>query len=319
MSGERVRRLSHAVEVAAPAGVVYQLIADAERWPLYFPPNVHVERLDFDGVRERLRMWVLADGQVRSWTSQRIQDAARRQVTFRQDQVMEQAQSMGGTWTVTALGPERCRLSVEHEFTAAGDRPQDVAWLRAATTANARSDLRSLRFLAQHWGRLDELVLSFEESVRVKGGAELVYGFLYDVADWPQQVPHVRRVQLAEPQVGVQQVTLDLASADGTGAHTVTSVRVCFPHAGRIVHKETATRKLIAAHCGEWSVVPDESGVTVLAQHHVVLREKDIEEVLGAGATLSDARRRVHGELSYQSLQILRLAQQHAQSAVRVL
>lgn len=319
MSGEQVRRLSHAVEVAAPAGVVYGLIADAERWPLYFPPNVHVERLDFDGVRERLRMWVLADGQVRSWTSQRLQDAARRRVSFRQDQVMERAESMAGTWTVTPLGPTRCRLSVEHEFTAAGGQPRHAAWLEAATIANARSDLKSLRFLAQHWAQLDELVLSFEESVRVHGPAELVYGFLYDIADWPGQIPHVRRAELDEPQVGVQQVALDLASDDGSGAHTVTCVRVCFPHAGRIVHKEIAPRRLLAAHCGEWSVIPDESGVTVLAQHHAVLREKDIETVLGSGATLTDARRRVQAELSYQSLQILRLAQQHAETAVRQL
>ncbi|MFD9076444.1 MULTISPECIES: aromatase/cyclase [Streptomyces] len=318
MPGERVRRLSHAVEVAAPAGVVYQLIADAERWPLYFPPNVHVERLDFDGVRERLRMWVLADGQVRSWTSTRLQDSARRQVTFRQDQVMEQAESMGGTWTVTELGPGRCRLHVDHEFTAAGGRPEDTAWLEAATVANARSDLKSLSFLARHWQQLDELVLSFEESVRVKGPAELVYHFLYDIADWPRHVPHVSRAEVAEPQVGVQKATLDLASAGG-GTHTVTCMRVCFPHAGRIVHKEIAPRRLIAAHCGEWSLVPDERGVTVLAQHHVVLREKDIEPVLGAGATLADARRRVHAELSYESQQTLRLARQHAESAVRVL
>ena len=318
MSGERVRRLSHTVEVAAPAGVVYGLIADAERWPLYFPPNVYVERLDFDGVRERLRMWVVADGQVKSWTSQRVQDCTRHQVSFHQDLIMEPAESMGGTWSVKALGPDRCRLTVDHAFTAVDDRPEDVAWLERATIANAHSDLKSLKFLAQRWARLDELVLSFEESVRVKGPAELVYGFLYEVADWPQQVPHVRRVQLDEPQVGVQKVTMDLAAADA-GTHTVESVRVCFPHAGRIVHKETVPRALIAAHCGEFSVLPDETGVTVLSQHHVVLREKDIERVLGAGATPADARHRIRAELGYQSQQTLRLAQQHAESAVRVL
>lgn len=316
--GERVRRLSHAVDVAAPAGVVYGLIADAERWPLYFPPNVYVERLDFDGVRERLRMWCLADGQVKSWTSGRIQDSAQRRISFHQDQIMAPAESMGGVWSVQPLGPDRCRLTVEHEFTAVGDRPEDVAWLEQATIANAHSDLRSLRFLAERWARLDELVLSFEESVRVKGPAELVYGFLYEVADWPGQVPHVRRVDLAEPQVGVQKVTMSLAAADG-GTHTVESVRVCFPHAGRIVHKDTATRKLVAAHCGEWSLVPDERGVTVVSQHHVVLREKDIARTLGTGATLEDARHHVRAQLGYESLQTLRLARQHAESAVRVL
>jgi aromatase len=316
--GERVRRLSHTIDVAAPAEVLYTLVADAERRPLYFPTSVHVERLEFCGVRERVRMWVVTGEQVKSWTSDRIQDSARRSVSFHQALTMEPAGSMVGSCSVQPLGPDRCRLTVDHEFTAAGNRPEDMAWLERTTAANTHSDLRRLRFLAERWARLDQLVLSFEESVRVKGPAELIYGFLYDVADWPGQVPHVRRVALSEPQVGIQKAVMDLTAADGA-THTVTSVRVCFPHAGRIVHKETVPRRLLAAHYGEFSVVPDEWGVTVVSQHHVVLREKDIKQVLGAGATLEDARRRVRAELGQESLQTLRLAQKHAESAVRVL
>lgn len=318
MSGERVRRLSHTVDVAAPAGVVYTLIADAERRPLYFPSNVYVERLDFDGVRERLRMWALADGQVKSWTSERVQDSARRSLSFHQDPMMEPAESMGGTCSVQPIGPDRCRLTVDHEFTALGDRPEDAAWLERNTAANTRSDLQNLRFLAERWARFDELLMSFEDSVRIKGPAELVYGFLYDVESWPGQLPHVRRVALNEPQAGIRKVDMDLAAADGA-VHTVASVRVCFPHAGRIVYKEMASRKLLAAYCGEWSVVSDETGVTVTSQHHVVLREQDVEQVLGAGATLEDARRRMRAELGHESLQMLRLAQKYAESAIRVL
>lgn len=56
----RVHACEHTVEVAAPAGVVYGMLADAARWPVFLPSVVHVERLDFDGVQERLRMWELA-------------------------------------------------------------------------------------------------------------------------------------------------------------------------------------------------------------------------------------------------------------------
>lgn len=57
----RVHACEHTVRVAAPAGVVYGMLADAARWPVFLPSVVHVERLDFDGVQERLRMWELAD------------------------------------------------------------------------------------------------------------------------------------------------------------------------------------------------------------------------------------------------------------------
>ncbi|WAL93146.1 aromatase/cyclase [Streptomyces sp. Je 1-369] len=319
MPGERIHRLSHTLEVAAPASTLYALIADPERWPLYLPRSVYAQRLDFDGVNERVRLWALAEGRIVSWTACRTQDPVRRLISFRQDVLMEPATSMAGCWSVRPLAPGRCRLTLEHEFTAAPGRPQDALWLAQVTADNTRSTLRSLQFLAERWSRLDELALSFAESVRVKGPAELVYGFLYDVADWPGQLPHVRRAALEEPHLGIQKVALELTAADGGPAPGVAGIRICFPHAGRIVHKATVPRPLLAAHCGEWSVLPDERGVTVVAQHHALLREDRIEQVLGAGATLAEARRRIRADLARDSRQILQLARRHAESAIRVL
>ncbi|MEV0254609.1 SRPBCC family protein [Streptomyces sp. NPDC050732] len=397
MPGECVHRLTHTAEVAAPAPVVYALIADPERWPLFLPRTVYAQRLDFDGVNERLRVWSLADGQVASWISHRVQDAVGRCITFRQGPLMAPATSMTGRWSVRALEGGRCRLTLEHEFTAARERPQDAVWLGEVTADNSRSALRSLQFVAERWARLEQLALSFAETVRVKGPPELVYDFLYDVADWPGQLPHVRRAVVEVPQAGIQKVALDLTAPGsphtapdsprtrldspragldgprtdfggpgpapdgpapgsphtapdsprtglggpgpapddpapdgpvsaglgcGPGAGvgvTVAGIRICFPHAGRIVHKATVPRPLLAAHCGEWSVLPDERGVTVVAQHHVILREDRVEQVLGAGTTLAEARRQVRAELGRDSRQTLQLARRHAESAIRVL
>ncbi|MFF6918404.1 SRPBCC family protein [Streptomyces sp. NPDC012466] len=318
MSAERVHRTTHEVTVAAPAGVVYGLISDAVRWPLFFPPNVHVEQLEFDGDSERLRMWATANGQVRSWTSRRLLDPALRRVEFRQELPAAPVQAMGGTWTVDALGADRSRLTLLHEFTVADDAPDDVAWVERATDTNSRTELDSLRRLAEQWGRLDELVLSFEDSVRVHGPAELVYDFLYRIGDWPELVPHVSRLDFTEDEPGVQVMSMDTRTADGS-SHTTRSVRVCFPHAGRIVYKQTATPLLMSAHTGEWSVVPDETGVTVFAQHSVVLREENIARVLGEDADLAQARRYVREALGRNSTATLELAKKHAESAVTVL
>ncbi|QNS09244.1 aromatase/cyclase [Streptomyces xanthii] len=318
MAVERVHRTTHEVTVAAPAGVVYGLISDAVRWPLFFPPNVHVEQLEFDGDSERLRMWAVANDEVRSWTSRRLLDPGRRRVEFRQELPARPVQSMGGTWIVDALGADRSRLTLLHEFTVADDDADDVAWVRRATDTNSRSELDNLRRLAERWGRLDELVLSFEDSVRVNGPAELVYDFLYRIGDWPELVPHVSRLDFTEDEPGVQVMSMDTRTADG-GTHTTESVRVCFPHAGRIVYKQTATPLLMSAHTGEWSVVPDETGVTVSSQHSVVLREENITRVLGEDADVARARRYVREALGRNSTATLELAKRHAESAVTVL
>ncbi|TQK50330.1 aromatase [Streptomyces sp. SLBN-118] len=318
MSDTRVHRTSHRAEVAAPAGVLYGLIADTVRWPLFFPPSIHVEQLEFDGTHERLRIWATANGRVTSWASVRLLDPELRRVDFRQQVPASSVESMGGTWIVEAHGGDRSQLTLLHDFTVPGDAAEQAAWVQRATDANSRVQLDSLKDMAEKWTRLDDLVLLFEDSVRVNGPAELVYDFLYRAGDWPKLAPHVRRVELTEQAPGVQVMTMDASGADGA-MHTTESVRICFPHAGRIVFKQTAPPALMAAHTGEWSVEPDETGVTVTAQHQVVLNEEDIERVLGEGADLAAARRRVREDLGRVGTLMLALAKQHAESAVRVL
>ncbi|WP_030889182.1 aromatase/cyclase [Streptomyces sp. NRRL F-5053] len=318
MTSERVHTTSHAVEVAAPAGVVHGLISDPVRWPLFFPPNVHVERLEFDGVDERLRMWAVAGEQIRSWLSHRVLDAQARRITFRQERPQAPVRTMNGTWIVEEQGAERCRLTLLHDFTTHGDRAEDLAWVERAVDVNSRAELGNIRRFAERWARLDELVLSFEDEIHVDGPAELVHDFLYRAQDWPESVPHVARVALSEDTPGVQRLAMDTRTADGA-VHTTESVRVCFPHAGRIVYKQTTTPALMDAHTGEWSVVSDATGTTAVSQHSVVLREEAVEKILGPGATLADARTYVHKALSRNSRTTLTHAKHHAESAVHTL
>ncbi|WP_328436319.1 aromatase/cyclase [Streptomyces sp. NBC_00457] len=317
MSAELADKTAHTVHVSAPAGVVYALITDAAKWPLYFSPVIHVEQLEFDGERGWLRMWSLMNGQLKSWTSWRHLDPVERRVEFRQELPASPFNSLGGTLNVRSQGPHRSELELRYDFSVTGDRPDDVAWAQRATGANSRAQLADVKAFAERWTRLDELVLSFEDSVRIHGPAELVYDFLYRAEAWPQLVPHVTRVDLTEDAPGVQR--MQVKTLTESGAHSADSVRICFPHAGRIIYKETAASPLLKAHTGEWSVVPDETGVTVLAQHSVVLREENIAAVLGEDAGLAHARWHVRQALGQNCLALLTLAKQHAESAVRML
>ncbi|MFF1675653.1 aromatase/cyclase [Streptomyces sp. NPDC058256] len=317
MSVELADKATHKVHVSAPAGVVYALIADAVNWPLHFAPSIHVERLEFDGERERLRTWCFLDGRLKSWTSWRHLDPVKRRVEFRQELPAAPLSALGGTVSVTPLGPHSSELELLYDFSVTGGLPDDVAWAERATDGHGRIQLAGLKAVAERWTRLDELVLTFEESVHVNGPAELVYDFLYRAGDWPQTVPHVTRAHLTEDVPGVQRMTMETLTEYGT--HTTDSVRICFPHAERIVYKQTATPTLLEAHTGEWSVVPDERGVTVTAQHTVVLREESIAAELGAHASLAQARRHVREALGRDCRVLLAHAKQHAESAVRML
>ncbi|MFE3582136.1 aromatase/cyclase [Streptomyces vinaceus] len=317
MAAERVHRTVHETEVAAPAGVVYGLIADPVQWPLYFPPNVYVERLEFDGVHERLRMWATANGRVKSWTSRRVLDVAARRIEFRQEVPAAPLSAMTGTWIVEPLGAERSRLVLLHDFSVAGDRAEDVEWVERATDTNSRAELGNLARLGARWGRLDDLVMSFEDTVRVDAPPELVYAFLERAERWPELLPHVARLELTEPEElpGVQVMAMDTLTADGS-AHTTESVRVCFPAAGRIVYKQTRTPALMSAHTGAWTVTGGAYGSTVTSRHGVVLREEAVAGVLGASADLAAARRYVREALGRNSTATMTYAKQYAESAL---
>lgn len=317
MSAQTADNRTHQVHVAAPAGVVYALIADAVKWPLFFTPSVHVEQLEFDGERERLRVWCLMDGRLKSWTAWRHLDPVRRTVEFRQEMPASPFRSMGGLLTVRPAGPDDCELELRYAFSVSEDTSGDESKVAAIAAHNAQAELANLRAVAERWTRLDDLVVSFEDTMHINGPAELIYNFLYRAEDWPELVPHVTRVDLTEDVPGVQHMTVDTLTE--YGAHTTDSVRICFPHAERILYKDTSTSSLVAAHTGEWSVVPDERGVTVLAQHSVVLSDEGIATVLGEHASLAHARRYVREALGRNCQVLLTHAKKYAESAVRML
>ena len=302
-------RTSHRIEVAAPAGVVYGLIADAERWPLFFAPNVYVEPLDLEGPEQRLRMWARAQGRITSWITRRTLDPAARRITFRQEVTSAAVDSMLGVWNVEQRADGSSLLTLQRQFTAANGHlaPDRIG------DANIRAHLADLKSLAERWAVLDELVVTVEDTVRVEGPSELVYGFLYRAGAWPHTVPGVAGVSLAEDVPGIQM----LHPQDGAGGGA--AVRLCFPHGGLIVYKVTKAPELVSGQAGEWSVEPDPAGVTVRARHQVVLNEQDVARVLGQDAALADARRHVRERVGQHSAALLDLARQHAEDAVRAL
>lgn len=306
MASRTVGSTRHTTSVAAPASVVYGMLADAPRWPVFLPSCVHVERMESDGTGEHLWVWDVVGDLVRSSRVKRVLRPSTRSIDF--EEFAADAASWpvaAGTWSVEPDG-ERSTLTLRYE-----ERPP------GALDAQAGLRLDAVRRAAEQWDTLDELLFSFEDSTRVDGPSELVYDFLYRVEDWADLLPRVDSAQVTEELPGVQIAAVDSYAAHTGATVTAEAVRLCFPAAGRIVYKETVTPDLIAAHTGEWSVEPDASGLTVTSAHHVLLRRDAIEPVLGEGACPADARLYVREWLGRADQEALGLAKWHAESPVR--
>jgi aromatase len=300
MPAQRVHPAQQAVQVAAPAAFVYGLLADARRWPLYLPRHVHVERIDFDGVEERLWTWEATPERVRTVQTHRVLAPHSWSVDFEQHEPGRPGATAAGRWVVEPQGRDRSLVTLHQE--PSGPTPPH---------ADPAAQLDHLRRAAERWEDLNELLFSFEDRVHVQGPAELVYGFLYRIEDWAGRLGRVRGSAVTEYQPGVQLAKVDTCGVLDPQPVTVESVRLCFPHAGRIVFKDLRTPAPIAAHTGEWTLHPDQHGVTVTASHQVLLRPQAVH------TTPVQLRRRVRDWLGATTAEALGLAKQHAETAVR--
>lgn len=300
-----IRFTEHVITVPAPPDTVYDLIADAERWPAIFTPTVHVEYLSPGPEDEqRLKVWAFAGGTVKCWVSHRTLDKAARRVGFRQTSPAPPVAAMRGEWTVFPSS-EGSRVVFRHWFSAENDDEAILGKIEEVVNHNSEAELASLREAA---GRA-HLVVDFEDEVAIGTGQGNVYRFLARAEEWPGLIPHVTRVALTEEPEGIQVLDMDTAeSSGGDDIHTTVSVRVLLPP-GTIVYKQTTLPPFLTAHVGSWHV--QEDGTTV-ARHTVVLKEEAIAAMLGPGATVEQAAGLVRKSIGGNSQATLRRARELA-------
>jgi aromatase len=312
MSQTAPREVEHQVTVHAPARAAFALIADVENWPRLFPPSVHVQRLDVTGPEERIRIWATANGEIKSWNSRRVLEPDAMRISFRQEVSSPPVASMGGTWIVEPITADESRVRLLHDFRAVDDDPEALAWIEQAVDRNSKSELSALKASVELVAGSADLVMTFEDTVAIKGSAADVYDFLNEAQLWSQRLPHVARCSLVEESPGVQLLEMDTQTKDGS-THTTRSVRICFPHQ-LIAYKQIGLPALMTAHLGQWRLEESSNEVRVTSEHTVVINEENISAVLGDGADVARASSFVRDALSTNSLATLGHAKAYAES-----
>lgn len=317
MKQPRTHTMEHTRVVHASPEVLYQLVADVTRWPVIFGPSLHVRHLQRDPAYERFQLWALVGGQVKNWTSRRTLDASGLCITFEQERSQAPIVSMGGTWSFRALPGGRTQVVLEHHFSADGQRVID--WIADAVDRNSEDELAALGGIAELGVPVAEIIDTFEDTVRLAGSAVDAYTFINRADEWPDRLPHVRRVLLREEQPGMQHMEMDTVTADGS-AHTTKSVRICFP-AEQIVYKQLVPPAVLLGHSGVWhfaDVPGDPDSAVVTARHTVAINPVAAREVLGADSTLADARRYLREALGGNGRATLAHAGSYAESRLAV-
>ena len=305
-----IREVEHEISVAAPAETVYRFIADVENWPRIFPPTIHVEQVERGEREERIQIWATANGEAKNWTSRRVLDPDGLRIDFRQEVSTHPVAAMGGTWIIEPVSATGSRIRLLHDYRAVDDDPESLKWIDEAVDRNSRSELAALRTNVERVHAEAELTFSFEDSVDVAGSAKDVYDFIDEAHLWSERLPHVATVRLTEDTPGLQTLEMDTRAQDGS-VHTTKSYRVTFPH-HRIAYKQVTLPALMTLHTGYWTFTETATGVTASSQHTVTLNTENIARILGADATVADARAYVQNALSTNSRATLGHAKAHA-------
>jgi ribosome-associated toxin RatA of RatAB toxin-antitoxin module len=141
------------IDVAAPAGLVFRLARDVERWPRLLPHYVRVRPLARDGdgrltaemVARRPLVPVLGLGLPVAWRSRTWSEPGALRLRF--VHIGGATNGMDVTWRIEPSGTG-CRVSIDHEF-----RPRVPGWAafvdRAFTRPIASRTLATFKSIAE--------------------------------------------------------------------------------------------------------------------------------------------------------------------------
>lgn len=262
----------HVLRSAASPSVLYNLVADVSRWPAILDPVIHVEHSGRSSRAERFELWVLVGDQVCSWRTRRSLDATQGRIAFEQERTHRPVTAMAGLWDFQPLDSGGSQVELSHWFTVDGgdaEREQVVA----AVDHNSTRDLAALCRLATLGPSVSELVFSFSDQVLLPVSAAEAYEFVERSDRWPQALPHVSRVELTEPQPGVQDMEMESVTADGR-VHTTRWLAPRYATGGTL------------AFVMFFAVSVSATAFPVLAR---ILTDKGLERTLLGGLSLASA------------------------------
>jgi aromatase len=309
MSEPGIVQTEHQIKVAAPAMAVYDLVADIGAWPRVFPTFVHLEHLGTAGAQERVGMWTTSNDEVYHWVTLRTTHPDELRIDYRPEVAPPPMTQLHRTLLVEQLSEQDSLVRLLHTCRLADDDHAVKDSIRRMTDEIGNAELAALKAAAE---RAEELVMVFEDTVRIKGSAREVFDFLSAAQRWQERLPHVSRISLREEVANLQLLEMDTVENNG-GTLTTKTARVCLPHRG-IVFKHLLLPPLGESHTVRWLIEESGDDVVVTSEHTVVINESGVAAMLGGGTGLAEAKAFIHRELTTKTRLILDQAKAHVEN-----
>src|SRR4051794_35833906 len=137
----------HSAVVAAPADLLYDLIADVTAAPRFFGNVVHAVTLSSDGNTDRIKRWTTQGGTVRVSEVDRTLDRTAGRIRFRHRTPPPGLSQVEGEWSFAAGDDGRTTVRLTHSYAGQGE----------SLDAGALRQLQQLAKVGENCERLVEL------------------------------------------------------------------------------------------------------------------------------------------------------------------
>lgn len=303
----------HTIRIGAGAGEVFGRLVDVSRWSEMFEPTIHGTELSRrDGV-QTIQLWATANGEPKTWVSERVLDEAGRSIRFAQSVPAPPVAEMSGTWSVTPEPAGGCTVELVHTYRAVDDAPESLEWIATAVETNSTKELAALKTACEAAGDDDAAPFSFADSVDTEADPRLIFDFLDRGGEWADRLDHVAEAEQREYPGGLQFLRMSTRTPDHS-THVTESFRVSQAPAV-LLYKQTTLPALLSLHTGRWSITPYGEKWRVTSAHTVAIRGQAVKAVLGPDATVADARALARRNLGDNSRKTLEAAARWATDA----
>lgn len=304
---------THRIEIHSDADDVYTRLEDVSRWSQMFAPTIHGCELSRTDGKQTIQLWATANGEPKTWVSERLLDPVARRITWHQTAAAKPVATMSGAWSVTPAAAGLSVVELLHTYTADDGTAESLEWIARAVGDNSNKELVALKTACEREQDADSAPFTFHDEVLTDADPRLLFSFLDRGDRWAERLGHVADVRMVEYAGGLQLLRMTTRTPDGD-AHVTESFRLS-QGPGVLRYKQTTLPELLSLHTGVWTIAPAGEQWRVRSEHTVAIRTDAVARSLGGTATVDDARRLARKNLGNNSRMTLEAAVRWARDA----
>jgi len=277
----------HSIEINADIDSVYEMCANVLKWPEYFPPCKKARIISEKENVQVIEITAESNETEFTWQSERKLYPDTYSIDFQQSKPSPLVKYMQGVWQMFKLN-KGTLLTLEHAFEVKDDvegivenvrsKEEALQFMHRTIENNSRKELSSIKKILESVG-LGKAEAIFSSGIEIKATAEQVFNLLYNVQDWPQILPHCKKIKMIYEDGRNQEFEMTVIGAQ-ENLEVMRSIRHGYANT-TIEYFQPSLPPALQRHEGKWIITEAENGVYLEAWHSIALSEEGVRKLWG--------------------------------------